>query len=227
MTTVPKEEPRKRRTSKTAPAGAEPGNLRAQGVRTRNAIIRISRKLLLESGPMEFSLRAVAVRARISVSNLQYYFPTRAAVLRAIMVPLVDKHLVELRAALESDASPEATLVVLIDRALQDAKDPQIGALWWNFFAIASADPECAQLLNDWYDTLTEEVAKLIRAANPARTAAESLHIAVLLISMVDGVSVHLGTERIKRPYMQKFDASFMAAARYLVFGEVAEERGR
>ncbi len=83
---VEQRSPRKRRL----PAVSEdacPGPLWAQGLRTRNTIVRVARKLLLEGRPMGFSARAVADRARISARHLQYGFPTRAAVLRAIMGP--------------------------------------------------------------------------------------------------------------------------------------------
>src|SRR5215510_1188816 len=70
----------KRRTPSAPNGGAATEGLRAQGLRTRNAIVRVARKLLLEGGSLEFSLRAVAQRAGVSISNLQYYFPTRLAV---------------------------------------------------------------------------------------------------------------------------------------------------
>ncbi|MCW3664133.1 TetR/AcrR family transcriptional regulator, partial [Burkholderia cenocepacia] len=55
--------PRKRRTSTAAAAAGNTDGLRAQGLRTRNTIIRVARKLLLEGGPLEFSQRAVAAAA--------------------------------------------------------------------------------------------------------------------------------------------------------------------
>ncbi|QBQ98819.1 TetR/AcrR family transcriptional regulator [Paraburkholderia pallida] len=223
--TVPKEpSTRKRRTSSAAPStGASPDGLRAQGVRTRNAIVRVARKLLLESGPIDFSLRAVALKAGISVSNLQYYFPTRPAVLRAVMAPVIDTYLDALKQALQSNASPRATIEAILDQSLRDAKDSKNIPLWWHFFSFASSDPECAQMRDEWYDTLTSELTKLIHAANPERGTAESAHIAVLLISMVDGMTLHLGTPRSKRAYMRGFEAIFLQTAYNLVWGKTVD----
>ncbi|MBC8750629.1 MULTISPECIES: TetR/AcrR family transcriptional regulator [Paraburkholderia] len=223
--TVPKEpSTRKRHTSSVAAStGTAPDGLRAQGLRTRNAIIRVARKLLLESGPMDFSLRAVALKAGISVSNLQYYFPTRPAVLRAVMAPIIDTYLDTLKQALQSNVSPRATLDAIFDQSVKDAKDSKNIALWWHFFSFASTDPECGQLRDEWYDTLTTELATLIRAANPERGAAESAHIAVLLISMADGMTMHLGTPRAKRAYMRGFEAKFLQIAHELVWGKTVD----
>lgn len=218
MTVRKEPSPRKRRASGAASSMGHPADgLRAQGLRTRNAIIRAARKLLLESGPMAFSLRAVALRAGISVSNLQYYFPTRSAVLRAVMLPAIDTYFDALKRALQSNASPRATIDAILHQSVQDAKDSEYISLWWHFFSFASADPECAQMCNDWYDTLTSQVADLIHAANPARGAAESAHIAVLLISMLDGMTFHLGTVRSSRAYMRKFEAKLFEIAHTLV----------
>ncbi|MFC5430728.1 TetR/AcrR family transcriptional regulator [Paraburkholderia denitrificans] len=223
--TVPNEQhsSRKRRELDVAPSGAAPHGLRVQGVRTHNAIIRIATKALLEDGLLDFSLRSVALRAGISVSNLQYYFPTRLDVMRAVMAPLVESYLYDLKQALESNASPRESLDEILDRTLRDVKDSKVVALWWHFFSIAAADPGCARLLDDWYETAITDLAKLIRIANPARTETESAHITVLLISMVDGLTVHLGTARSSRAYMRDIEEKYLATARALVWGKSPE----
>ncbi|MGF6374337.1 AcrR family transcriptional regulator [Paraburkholderia sp. RAU6.4a] len=225
--TVPKEpSTRKRRPSSAAPStGTAPDGLRAQGIRTRNAIIRVARKLLLENGPMDFSLRAVALKAGISVSNLQYYFPTRPDVVRAVMAPVIDTYLDVLKQALQNNASPRAAIDAILDQSLRDAKDSKNIPLWWHFFSFASTDPECAQMRDEWYDTLTSEFAQLIRAVNPERGAAESAHIAMLLISMVDGMTLHLGTARSKRAYMRGFEAKFLQVAHEMVWGKTVDAK--
>lgn len=210
---------RKRRTTTHAPAETD-RNLRAQGVRTRNTIIHVARKLLLEGGSLEFTLREVALRAEISISNLQYYFPTRLAVLRAVVEPVIEAYLDDLRSALSSGASPSETLHALAERALRDSKSAEKSALWWHFVSLAAIDPECSRLLDEWYETVTRGVAQLIRAAYPDCGAAESLHRATLLIAMADGLSFQLGAGRRKRDYMRGLDAKFFAVADCVFRGE-------
>ncbi len=224
--TVPTEQrsPRKRRTTSATSTGADPDSLRAQGLRTRNAIVRVARKLLLEGGSLEFSLRAVATGAGISISNLQYYFPTRQAVLRAIMAPIIDAYLEDLKRALDSSVSPREALDALLDKALADARNTKDSALWWHFVSLASTDPECARMFDEWYDTLTRGIAELARAVNPELKTADSLHIASLLIAMADGLALQLGAGRRKRDYPRGLDAAFRAAVNHLVLGEPSTE---
>ncbi|WP_407935810.1 TetR/AcrR family transcriptional regulator [Cupriavidus necator] len=233
--TVPKEsraesraEPRtrKRRATSAATVGADPDSLRAQGVRTRNAIVRVARKLLLEGGSLEFSLRAVALGAGISISNLQYYFPTRQAVLRAVMAPIIDAYLDDLKLALDNSVSPRESLNTLLQKVLSDARNSKDSALWWHFVSLTSTDPECARMYDEWYDTLTRGIAELVRAVNPERKRAESLQTASLLIAMADGLALQLGTGRRRREIPAGVDAAFLAAVRQLVLGqaELAKE---
>lgn len=221
--TVSIEQPRakKRRTSSATPEGASPESLRAQGLRTRNAIVRVARKLLLEGGPLEFSLRAVAVRAGISVSNLQYYFPSRPAVLRAVMEPEISAYLDALKNALTSSVSPLEAHNAILKRTMSDARDVKYVALWRHFLSFASTDAECAKLFDEWYDTLTTELAQLIRTINPKYGADESLHVASLLIAMADGLALQLGTKRRKHGYLEGLEERYLAFANDVVQGKV------
>ncbi len=204
----------RRREQNTASAGSDLDGLRAQGLRTRNAIIRVARELLLEGGPLTFSQRAVAAGAGISVSNLQYYFPTRLAVLRAVIEPVIDAYLGELKCLIDSDASPDDVVERVLARSLRDAKDAQYVALFRHFVSFASIDPECLKLFDDWYVTLTREIAKLLRAVNPAFDADDSLHVATLVIAMADGLTLQTGTARLT----EQLDAMFMEKARCLIY---------
>ena len=103
--------------------------------------------------------------------------------LRAVVEPLVEDVLGELQHALDSNASPRATLRALVERGLSDAKNAERSALWWHFVSLAAIAPECSQLLDEWYESVTRGIAQLIRAADPDYRPAESRHRATLLIA--------------------------------------------
>ncbi|WP_269501911.1 TetR/AcrR family transcriptional regulator [Burkholderia sp. IMCC1007] len=215
--------PRKRRTSTAPAAASNPDGLRAQGLRTRNTIIRVARKLLLEGGPLEFSQRAVAAAAGISVSNLQYYFPTRIAVLRAVIEPVIDTYLEDMKRALSSDASPRDVFDEIIQRSIGDAKDVKYNALFRHFLSFAATDDECFKLYDEWYASLTRDLAQLLRAVNPAFGAADSRHAATMLIALADGLAMQYGTGR----HTQALDAYFAATSRAIAYGTFAAPAGK
>ncbi|MCA8097431.1 TetR/AcrR family transcriptional regulator [Burkholderia contaminans] len=215
--------PRKRRTSTATAAASNTDGLRAQGLRTRNTIIRVARKLLLEGGPLEFSQRAVAAAAGISVSNLQYYFPTRIAVLRAVIEPVIQAYLDDMKRAISSDASPRDVFEEIMQRSVSDAKDAKYNALFRHLLSFAATDAECFKLYDEWYATLTRDLAQLLRAVNPAFSAADSRHAATMLIALADGLAMQYGTGR----QTQALDAYFIATSRAIAYGTLMAPAGK
>ncbi|AQT51753.1 TPA: TetR/AcrR family transcriptional regulator [Burkholderia cenocepacia] len=207
---------RKRRTSTATAAASNTDGLRAQGLRTRNTIIRVARKLLLEGGPLEFSQRAVAAAAGISVSNLQYYFPTRIAVLRAVIEPVIEAYLDDMKRAISRDASPRDVFEEIIVRSIADAKDAKYNALFRHFLSFAATDAECLKLCEEWYSALTRDLTQLVRALTPTFSAADSRHAATMLIALADGLAMQYGT--IGR-HTQALDAYFAATSRAIAYG--------
>ncbi|WP_342917327.1 TetR/AcrR family transcriptional regulator [Cupriavidus oxalaticus] len=171
---------------------------------------------MLETGPVDFSLRA-----GISVSNLQYYFPTRPAVLRAVMEPEINAYLDDLKRALDSSVSPREVFEVILKQTLHDAKDIKYVSLWRHFLSFASTDPECAKLFDEWYETLTHELARVIRGMNPKYNVANSMDVATLVISMAEGLALQLGAGRMKRTDMRGFEQKYIVTAKCIVKGEV------
>lgn len=208
MTVSTDERPaRKRKAAKETSIEPVRRDLRAQGQRTRNGIIEAARKLLLEGGSLEFTLREVALRAGISISNLQYYFPTRLSVLRAVVEPVVEAYMADLSSAMAADAPPDETLSVLVARVLLDVKNVEGSSLWCHFASLAAVDPECSRLLDEWYETLTHEIGSLINRINPSLGLKECLQKATLLIAMADGIAFQVGGGRGRRSYLRDLDA--------------------
>lgn len=169
------------------------GRLRAQGMRTRASIVDAARTLLLECGSLDFTLREIALRTGISISNLQYYFPTRLVLLRAVLAPVIEACLHDLKQALDQMAPARVKLHLLMSKALHDAADAESAALMRHFLSLVAIDPATARLLEGWYATLTREITTLVCAANPALSRTRCREIAVLMIAVADGVIVRNG----------------------------------
>lgn len=209
--------PKKRRASSTSAAGADPENLRTQGLRTRNTLIRVARKLLLDGGSLEFSLRAVAQGAGVSISNLQYYFPNRLALVRAVIEPVVETYMSGFKQAINSSTPPGEVLSDFLTQALHDDKRAKDTALWWHFVSIASTDPECSRLLDEWFDTLTDLVAQLVCAVNPQLDAEHRQQTAAVLVALAEGAGLLLGAGRNARADIRGLEAKFKYVAESLI----------
>lgn len=90
---------------------------------TRERILRAADAVATESGAGMVSLDAVAARAGISKGGLLYHFPTKGALLQA----LVSEHLEKVEAMLEdgdSPAPPNALILKLLEHFLADWECP-------------------------------------------------------------------------------------------------------
>jgi AcrR family transcriptional regulator len=173
--------------------GASGRKLRAQGHRTRELIVQEAKKLLLEGGSLEFTLRTVARRAHISISNLQYYFPTRAALMRAIMESVVGQYRVEFETPPADAKTARQAVSRLVDQTLADVRSPENSAIWLHFASLAVSDPESARLLDESYTELTRGTGRLLRIINPALDTKESQLLARLISALVDGLVFQIG----------------------------------
>ncbi len=171
-------------------------NLRAQGIRTRSMIVEAATKMLLQGGGLDFTLRAVSREAKISISNLQYYFPDRQELLRAVMAPVIESYLADLKNALSSDVPARQVFDELVERTIRDAKDPATMSLMWHFASLATIDSECSRLFDEWYEALVRGIARLVERINPDLGPAGSIQLAMLLISMSDGLGFQMKAGR-------------------------------
>lgn len=223
------DEPRinSRRSPGSADRDVARNNLRAQGVRTRNLVVQAATELLLKSGGLDFTLRAVARQAKISVSNLQYYFPDRQALLRAVMAPVIESYLEDLENALNrDDVPPRELLDALIERALRDAKDSATMSLMWHFASLTFIDAECSRLFTEWYDALVRGIAKLVEKVNPDLGPAGSIQLSMLLIAMADGLGFQMWAGR-ERDYNRNLGESYQAMADFLLYNNPLMKRGK
>ncbi|MBA5639379.1 TetR/AcrR family transcriptional regulator [Duganella sp. LX20W] len=203
-----------------SPRGAH-SVLRAQGERTRLAIVGAARSLLLQNGSLKFTLREIAQRAGISISNLQYYFPTRLAVLRAVFEPVLGSYTRELRNAMEKGGAPGDMLGLLVAKVMRDAKDAESSALWCHFLSLVAIDPVASQMLDECYAGVTNELVGLIAALNPRLTLVETRATAMLLIALMEGVSMRAGVRRRNRADLRGIERRFLAAVNQLLFGSL------
>jgi AcrR family transcriptional regulator len=167
--------------------------LRAQGQRTCELIVQEARNVLLEGGTLEFSLRTVARRAHISISNLQYYFPTRASLLRAIVEPIVSRYVAKIGSGVGDKRSARETLAAVINQNLGDVRDPEISAIWLHFASLALTDPDGARVLDMAHAALVSDLGRLICTVNPSLGSKDSQALARLIIAMVDGLVFQIG----------------------------------
>src|SRR2546423_1882075 len=85
--------------------GVRQGLGKAKGA-PRDLIVQAAADSLLENGYAGTSVRSIASRAGVAIGNLQYYFPTKSALLIEAWRHLTERSVHELRASLNNMTDP-------------------------------------------------------------------------------------------------------------------------
>jgi AcrR family transcriptional regulator len=156
-------------------------------VRSRQ-IVAAARVVITRDGVAGTTVRAVAQEAGIPLGTLQYVFPAKQQLLRAVIEDLVE----ELASNLLSSVSPDADLEYAIghgirtfwnDLVVGDAEGVQLAQYELTTYALRTAGLE--ELARWQYERYTDVVAGwLQRAATPV----DARRLARLMVAGIDGL---------------------------------------
>lgn len=124
---------------------------------TRKRIIEAARRVLVREGSNGFSLRKVAAEAGLSLSNVQYYYPTRVALLEGILAGFIEENQDYLSGHLVAPGGSRETLTVFIREILVDESRNEEIRFFRSLFAFADQDSLAGQL-----DAFNVEVYRLL-----------------------------------------------------------------
>jgi AcrR family transcriptional regulator len=156
-----------------------------KGDARRKAILDAATAVLVEDGHAGLSLRAVAGRAEIRLSNLQYYYRTREGLVAA----LLDRQLTE---ALERLREPLATSDAeeLVRRLLADQCDRSAVVLFTEVWALAGRDLEVGVAVRDFYLRYQGLVERTVTVFRPDLAPHEISSRSRVFICLLEGASM-------------------------------------
>ncbi|MDY7224884.1 TetR/AcrR family transcriptional regulator [Hyalangium rubrum] len=161
-----------------------------KGQERSEAILDAAEKLLVEEGHAALTLRGVAQRAGIRLGNLQYYFATREALVRALLARVLERATARVEARVGGATGSARTLEVALEPLLEDQKDPNSYRLFYDLWAMAAREPAIAAELRAFYVRYVDAVAQWLREASPGLSRAEAHARAELLVALLEGLSL-------------------------------------
>ncbi|MFF3085190.1 TetR/AcrR family transcriptional regulator [Streptomyces nojiriensis] len=165
------------------------GGPTSKGRQRRTALLDAAEHVLTGSGGSELTLRAVAEAAGVRLGHLQYYFPTRAALLSALLDRILASSL-ERVTALTVVHTPGADREALLDAILSDHDDPRLVRLFTEVWALAAHDEEAAAAVRAFYDQYVTHVAAFVRDHVPGLGAPEAHHRAEVFVMLMEGAAL-------------------------------------
>lgn len=108
----------------------------------RPQIIKAAREVLAERGYAHTSLKQIAEHAGITAGLLNYYYPSKQALLMEVVAGVEREFTTNWREALEGDDEPLARISAAFDRAMRNwAEQPELFRIFYDLSTLASVDP--------------------------------------------------------------------------------------
>lgn len=176
-----------------APAIGESAGTRKGRDRARR-ILETAVEVFLEQGYANFTVRAVAEAADISIGNLNYYFPRKSNLLQAMVEHVIDGYLEAFdRQRRRDPGNPQAQLERIIDFWIDDLATARTTRFFPELWALANHDLEAARLMRQVYECARAVLVDILGEARPDLSAADLQIITVLMSATLEGLTLFAG----------------------------------
>lgn len=173
------------------PGGTKRGTAtRRAGRITAQRLVQTARDMLTTENLERFTMRAIADRAGVSLANLQYYFPTRRDLARALYLDVGERYRVAYAACLASaPEEPVARLTAILKWNMEDITRHSTLRFFVQLWALlGSLDDFQGDYIRELYAIDIEQLSEHIHALQPAATASEIRQRATLIAALIEGL---------------------------------------
>lgn len=164
----------------------------SKGKNTASEILSSAIKVFIAEGYAGFSLRKVAAAADVKLSNLQHYFPSKDALLEAMMTVEIEAYLASFE-EIRSHGSAEQQLAELVDMVVEDLKTKKTTIFFPELWSLSNHHQAMTKHMDAMYRRYRLVVKEIIRAINPALNDRQVKHLALFITASLEGHTVFVG----------------------------------
>ncbi|TFH68585.1 TetR/AcrR family transcriptional regulator [Gammaproteobacteria bacterium LSUCC0057] len=175
----------------------------SKGKNTASEILSSAIKVFIAEGYAGFSLRKVAAAAEVKLSNLQHYFPSKDALLEAMMMVEIEAYLASFE-EIRSHGSAEQQLAELVDMVVEDLKTKKTTIFFPELWSLSNHHQAMTKHMEAMYRRYRLVVKEIIRAINPALNDRQVKHLALFITASLEGHTVFVGYHK---PWMRETKA--------------------
>ena len=163
----------------------------AKGRARSAAILDAATAILVDEGYAQLSTRKIAARAGMHPGNLQYYYRTKADVVRALLERYLAGSVADIEARIGAGrGTPAQRLQAMLDGILDDQHDGDACRMFWEIWALAARDPLVAGAAAAFYERYRAGVSAALRAVTPRLSPARAGRRAALLVALLEGLTI-------------------------------------
>ena len=167
-------------------------------------ILEAAENLLIDEGYHNFSLRKVAGAAGIKLGNLQYYFPTKDDLVKAMLSKVILGYLYEFQALRASDGDdPKEQFKTVMRHVIYDLNNRRTTVFFPEVWSLSNHEEHVTYYMDAMYDQYRQIVAEIISLINPKLTPVHAKLAALFITSSLEGHTIFIGHEK---PWIKETD---------------------
>jgi AcrR family transcriptional regulator len=169
-----------------------------KGQHTALAIILAAEKLLVDEGYHNFSLRKVAASAGLTLGNLQYYFPSKDSLIKAMLDNCIQRYLDMFeRLRLEAGSDPEEQFVAVISEIFRDLNSKYTTVFFPEVWSLANHDDHATEFMDAMYEKYRLVLVEIIALLNPELSPDQQRRLAIFISSSMEGHTMFIGHKKV------------------------------
>lgn len=160
-------------------------------------ILSAAKSIIVREGYSKFSLRYTAEKSGIRLATLQYYFPTKERLFRAVFEDALREEGERIQRLIRrSGGSSEGVLRARVSGQFRANLREDTAGFFYQLWARARLDGFAAELVDEFYERNIGVVAGMIGDVNPALSAPEAKRRATLVMAVLEGMMLLCDIEK-------------------------------
>ncbi|GAB2860527.1 hypothetical protein GCM10027277_31430 [Pseudoduganella ginsengisoli] len=201
------------------PLRGKESNTTTKGYERSAAIMEAAYAILATEGYAGLSMRSIAQRVGVSLSNVQHYYPSRDALIEALLELTFTTYQADMDRIVAGMESPQLRFAGVIDYFLETLRDQMQSGLFFEVAALANRHAVAASIFDTMLTRARKNLRRLIRDIDPAMAPAQCDLRAALIVSQLIGGMVFIADTRPKHDELAGLQQEMAAAIRRIAFG--------
>ncbi len=165
-----------------------------KGQTTSLKILTSAEDILLGRGYHDLSLRNIAKKAGISISNLQYYFPSKDELIKALLDRIIETYLGTFQGLRDNaKGHPEEQFSLVISWVINELSSKRTTSFFPELWALANHNKHASERMEEMYAKYRAVIQEIISEINTGLTEEQAWKLALFITSSIEGHTVFIG----------------------------------
>lgn len=172
----------------------KPSVTTGRGLQRAEEILLAARDILVSDGYAGLTMRGIAIRLNMRLSNVQHYYRSLEALMEALLVYLMDDYQRQIEVLVQamSERSAYDRLVAVLDLLLSEGRKAEVCGVFVEAWALGQRLPFAAEVMRHIQEREQKEFYKLMYGLNPNINAIECKQRVALSLTLIHGLMVQI-----------------------------------